>query len=427
MKILIINYRYFVSGGPERYMFDLIDILKKNGHETIPFSIKSSRNMSTDYEKYFAEPLGGQDEAYFDNMKKTPKMAFNVLSRLFYSFHVKRRLKALVKKERPDVAYILHHYNKLSPSVIGACNQQNIPTVVRLSDYFLSCPQAHMINGNGQVCSQCVTNGYISCVRNKCIKKSYLASFLKYAAIVFHRYIIKSYDRVSHFVCTNDFMMLQMQKSRFPDDKISIIPTFKDRPVADNLAVKRNSEKYILYFGRFTHEKGVDTLISSYLRSGLHKNDIKLYLIGGQLEELSLKLSSNDKKIMDEYCQVVKFCKRVILNKYISNALFVVHPSRWYENMPNTILEAYSFNKSVITTNIGSLPYLVEDGISGLLYKLEDIEDLSSKLIILSDDKIRLRIEENIPTFFEKYNKNTHYDKLMIIFNNALCNNGEKK
>ena len=63
MKTLIINYRYFISGGHERYMFDLIEILEKQGHEVIPFSIKSSRNIETPYEKYFAEPLGGQDEA----------------------------------------------------------------------------------------------------------------------------------------------------------------------------------------------------------------------------------------------------------------------------------------------------------------------------------------------------------------------------
>ena len=40
MNIIIANYRYFISGGPERYMFNITDALKENGHNIIPFSVK---------------------------------------------------------------------------------------------------------------------------------------------------------------------------------------------------------------------------------------------------------------------------------------------------------------------------------------------------------------------------------------------------
>lgn len=53
MKILLVNYRYFISGGPERYYFNIKEILEHNGHEVIPFSVKSMRNVPNDYEKYF--------------------------------------------------------------------------------------------------------------------------------------------------------------------------------------------------------------------------------------------------------------------------------------------------------------------------------------------------------------------------------------
>ena len=54
----MVNYRYFVSGGPERYMFNVIDALTARGHEVIPFSIHYARNRSTPYARYFVEPLG---------------------------------------------------------------------------------------------------------------------------------------------------------------------------------------------------------------------------------------------------------------------------------------------------------------------------------------------------------------------------------
>ena len=33
MRILIVNYRYFISGGPEKYMFNIKKMLEDNGHE----------------------------------------------------------------------------------------------------------------------------------------------------------------------------------------------------------------------------------------------------------------------------------------------------------------------------------------------------------------------------------------------------------
>ena len=70
MKIIIVNYRYFVSGGPERYLFNVMDLLQKNGHEVIPFSIKNKLNKASEYDGYFMEPVSKDDEVYFSEYKK---------------------------------------------------------------------------------------------------------------------------------------------------------------------------------------------------------------------------------------------------------------------------------------------------------------------------------------------------------------------
>lgn len=68
MKIVLVNYRYFISGGPERYYFNVKELLERHGHQVIPFSIKNSRNQPTDYERYFLESV--DDEVYFSGQKK---------------------------------------------------------------------------------------------------------------------------------------------------------------------------------------------------------------------------------------------------------------------------------------------------------------------------------------------------------------------
>ena len=80
MKIVLVNYRYFFSGGPERYLFNIKELLENKGHEVIPFSIKSSRNVPVIVngkerpeleEKYFLDIV--DDEVYFAQSAKKKK------------------------------------------------------------------------------------------------------------------------------------------------------------------------------------------------------------------------------------------------------------------------------------------------------------------------------------------------------------------
>ena len=47
MKVIIVNYRYFIAGGPEKYMFKFMEAAQKRGIEVIPFSVSNPRNEET--------------------------------------------------------------------------------------------------------------------------------------------------------------------------------------------------------------------------------------------------------------------------------------------------------------------------------------------------------------------------------------------
>lgn len=53
MKIILVNYRYYTSGGPEVYMFNIKRLLEDDGHIVIPFSVRSPLNEETPYSRYF--------------------------------------------------------------------------------------------------------------------------------------------------------------------------------------------------------------------------------------------------------------------------------------------------------------------------------------------------------------------------------------
>ena len=82
LKIVLVNYRYFISGGPERYYFNIKEVLENHGHIVIPFSIKGNQNLPTTYDHYFLSKV--DDEVYFSQYKKnTPLLFLSLLPECF--------------------------------------------------------------------------------------------------------------------------------------------------------------------------------------------------------------------------------------------------------------------------------------------------------------------------------------------------------
>src|SRR5450759_5390886 len=91
LKIVLVNYRYFISGGPERYYFNIKEVLENHEHVVIPFSIKGNQNLPTTYDHYFLSKV--DDEVYFSQYKKTPITVFKSFTRMFYSLEAKRKFR----------------------------------------------------------------------------------------------------------------------------------------------------------------------------------------------------------------------------------------------------------------------------------------------------------------------------------------------
>ena len=69
------------------------------------------------------------------------------------------------------------------------------------------------------------------------------------------------------------------------------------------------------------------------------------------------------------------------LERILSEIDALVVPSTWWENSPLTIQEAFLANVPVLTSNIGGMKELVRDGIHGLLFEVNNHEDLAAKML----------------------------------------------
>lgn len=408
MRILLVNYRYFISGGPEKYMFNIKKMLEDNGHEVIPFSIHSNKNVETEYSKYFVEPIGSRDATYFEECKKTPRVIWQMLTRSIYSVEVEKAIQKEIAEVEPDLVYIIHFVNKLSPSVIRGAKKMGKPVVLRLSDYFLLCPRFDFMYEK-KPCEECLHKGYRTCIQRRCVKGSLFASAVRVFSMKVHS-LLNIYKDVDAFITPSEFLKKKLVENGFDSSKINCIPTFT---ASKSEVGEPRVGEYGLYFGRITEEKGVETVVRAFEKLPDHQ----VKIMGDDTTEEAKRLMRYTEEKNLKNIEFVGFKSGVELEEIIKGARYTLIPSIWYDNLPNTALESFQYSKPVIASNIGSLPELVIDGVNGFLFEAGNTDDLREKVLQVSDDKTvakmgaasRARLEE-------QFAPKTHYEALMGVF-----------
>lgn len=424
MKIVLVNYRFFISGGPERYYFNIKEILEQEGHEVLPFSIKSSRNLDAGkYEKYFLDIV--DDDVYFAQAKKkTPWMVLKSFTRMFYSLEAKRKFGQLLDDEKPDLVYIMHFHNKMSPSIIDAARMRHVPVIHRISDFQYMCPNALFYNDRVGVCEDCLKGKRWSCMKYKCVMNSHVYSGIKMMAKWFHD-VMGVTKKIDAFVVPSEFTLGKLSEYGIPMEKLHYIPTFFNLK-EENPEVEY--QPFVLFVGRIEKQKGLMTLVKAFAESSY-----ELKIIGfsndGYEEDLKQYLGRpiNRESNIEEACAYgtngnIHFLGRKSFEEivpYLKSCLCTIVPSEWYDNFPNVVLESFAYKKAVIATDFGSLKYMVEDGMTGLSFKYKDIEDLHSKITYMYEhqENAQRMGETAYKKLVKNYSPTVHYKKLMELFN----------
>lgn len=427
MKIALVNYRYFISGGPERYYFNIKEILERNGHEVIPFSIKSSRSLPAgEYEKYFLDIV--DDEVYFaQTKKKSLRVVLKSFTRMFYSLEAKRKFGQLLDDTKPDLVYIMHFHNKISPSIIDAARKRHVPVIHRISDFQYMCPNALFYNDGIGVCEDCLKGKHWSCVTHRCVLNSPVYSGIKMAAKWLHD-VTGVTKKVDAFVVPSTFTISKLHEYGIPSEKLHHIPTFfnlkEENPEAEY-------QPFVLFVGRIEKQKGLMTLVKAFENS-----QYELKIIGfsndGYEEELKQYLGRpiNGDLNIEETCTFGKngnihFLGRKSFEEivpYLKSCLCTVVPSEWYDNFPNVILESFAYKKAVIATDFGSLPELVHNGETGLTFKYADAQDLQEQVRYMSEhsELAKQMGEKAYQSVVSMYSPETHYNSLMKLFDEIV-------
>ena len=290
--------------------------------------------------------------------------------------------------------------------------KEGIRVVHRISDFFMFCPKYDFLCKN-EICESCLHGNYSKAIKYKCVKGSRFGTLLRIFAMKLYA-ATKVFEDVDHFICTCQFSRNKLIEGGIPKNKISCIHTFID---ASTILPCYDDDKYFLFLGRMAHQKG--TIYAIEAMKYIKDTDYVLKITG------QITNSAEDQEIwnfikkngLEEKVIFTGFKHGEELQDLISHSTCIVCPAIWYENMPNTVIEAYAYGKPVVASRIGSLAEIVIDGKTGLLFEMKNSKDLSEKLKkFIENPKLSKELGQNARMEVEsKYEVSKHMNSVIQI------------
>jgi len=217
----------------------------------------------------------------------------------------------------------------------------------------------------------------------------------------------------THIIAVSEAAKKNLTDTGVNDKKIRVIlnGTDKQQEISENekRALRKNlniSEKDLVFgmFARLEDVKGHDYFIKA--ASGIlneYKN-VKFLIVGGgseekRLKEQVLRLNLDEKVIFTGFVNDV--------HRYVNITDVCVNCSYGTEATSLALIEAMSLQKPIIATDYGGNPYIIKDGINGILTKCRDVPSLlnAMKKMLTDTDFKETTAKNNKEDFFKYYTR----------------------
>lgn len=149
----------------------------------------------------------------------------------------------------------------------------------------------------------------------------------------------------------------------------------------------------ILFCGRFTDNKRADILIKAFGKIRQKYPEWKLQFLAQGPEEEYCRQLTKDLGI-EEQVEMPGFVYGEEKAAYYRKAgLFCL--CSHYEGFPMVVLEAWAYGVPVVTTPVGALPDMVEEGKNGFLYDIDDVDALANQLdLLMANEDMRSQMSQ---------------------------------
>ena len=411
MKIAFITHHFpphFIAGA-EQYAYRVVRELQRQGHSIQVICIESIEGVNSKIECRTEE----FDTITVHRLHLNVRNAANPFRWSFRNPQLGIWIKRFLHRYRPDLV----HYNSgylLGGPVFEAAFDLNLPTVLSLHDFWFICPLITLYRTDGIVCAEPVPP--VRCVwcmfstkRRVRILGQRLSAQLGEAFVNFENfrfvtsigqeeysiqlieerraYLKSILERINLVIAPSHFLMDKVKEYGLAFRQFVYLPFGLDlEQIQSSFSPAPSSRLRIGYLGQFVPHKGLRVLLFAFRELIKRGYPAELSLYG----DITGK-TDYERKVLRIARRItgVKFMGRYD-NRQVGEILkgldVIVVPSRWYENRPTVILEAFASQIPVVAARIGGIPELVDHDQNGLLFEPHAVNSLTAQLQRLFDE-----------------------------------------
>ena len=236
-------------------------------------------------------------------------------------------------------------------------------------------------------------------------------------SVIIDNYVIRHASRV---MCHGPFTRSQLIKIGVKNNNIIEYDVQLDQVnkyggLSNNTLDSFASDKVVLFLGRVEESKGVFDLISACEPILIKDKKVKLIYVGDGQASPTLKKIISQKKLSNQIITVGSVPHKEVFD-YLRIATLMAMPTQHaLEGWGMSAVEALAMGVPVVAPNAGPFTFMIGDNINGLLYQVDDVNDLSIKIkSILDDSDLRERLSAGAIKSEEMRNTN------LITFGDAL-------
>ena len=335
---------------------------------------------------------------------------------------LEERVAAALAEFRPDVFHLISGY-LMTAGALRAAHRAGVPIVVTLTDFWFLCPHITLLRSDGSLCPRPPEDA-LGCVRCLAQERRLFrlpARWLRGLADAIWRVagdrlpwlpvsgaqvqarrvsLHEALDWASVLICPSRFLLDQYQQAGVAPHKLRLMRQGLVLPAnpAPTAEAPPRSVFTIGYSGQIKAHKGVDLLIEAARQLTAAGFPLTLALYGDTAEDPAYMRSLQHRFGEVPWLEWRGRYTAAQVWPVLAGLDVLVVPSRWYENSPNVILEAQAARVPVVTTDLGGMSELVRHEVDGLLFRLNDADDLARQLTrLLTEPDLLRRLRAQAP------------------------------